>query len=271
MLRAAAFGLSLALLTGVGVCLAPAEARADPEEEAIAHVKAAQEAAQGGDHKKAIKEYEAGFKLLPNPNLLIAIALEWRELGNGHNARASLRKFLKEAPADHKRRGEAKALLNKFESEKAGDKGGAKKEDEATEEQPAVEAAPAATGGKPAAAAAPAAEGAAQKEGEAAPAAEAPTEFTPESVSLQLDDSEKPIGARKAARKAPDAALGLPTKELAPAAEVEAPIYKKWWFWVVAAAVVGGIVAVGVVVSQPAGASIHPCPTDVVGCYGEGR
>src|SRR6185503_2939200 len=106
------------------LCVGRGAARAaGPDEEAIAHVQAAKDASNEGNHRTAIKEYEAAFRIAQNYTILIPIALEYREMGNAHDARKILRQFLKEAPATHKKRGEAQALLNKLEAEKAA-KGG---------------------------------------------------------------------------------------------------------------------------------------------------
>jgi hypothetical protein len=57
-----------------------------------------------------------------------------------------------------------------------------------------------------------------------------------------------------------------------PVAPEEAPVYKKWWFWALTAAVVGGTVALGVVLAKPA--ATHPpapCQSGVLACFGDGR
>jgi hypothetical protein len=49
------------------------------------------------------------------------------------------------------------------------------------------------------------------------------------------------------------------------------PLYKKWWFWALTAAVVGGVVTVGVLSNQPAKSYPHACPVGSVLCFGDGR
>jgi hypothetical protein len=51
----------------------------------------------------------------------------------------------------------------------------------------------------------------------------------------------------------------------------EAPIYKKWWFWALTAAVVGGVVTVGVLSNKPTETFPHACPPSTVLCFGDGR
>src|SRR4051812_23309385 len=77
--------LCIALASALAAA-APRSALAGPEEEAVRHVKAAQTASDAGNHRKAVNEYEAGYKAVPNPNLLIAMALEWRSLGDNRQA-----------------------------------------------------------------------------------------------------------------------------------------------------------------------------------------
>jgi hypothetical protein len=60
-----------------------------------------------------------------------------------------------------------------------------------------------------------------------------------------------------------------PVKPTVPAEE--AAIYKKWWFWALTAAVVGGIVIVGVTTFKPAQHTAMACPSGTVACFGDGH
>jgi hypothetical protein len=51
----------------------------------------------------------------------------------------------------------------------------------------------------------------------------------------------------------------------------DSPVYKKWWFWVVTAAVVGGTIAYGALTFTPAEARPHACPPSTRVCFGDGR
>jgi hypothetical protein len=53
--------------------------------------------------------------------------------------------------------------------------------------------------------------------------------------------------------------------------EEEKPVYKKWWFWALTAAVVGGTVIFGVSTFKPAQHLPTACPPMDVACFGDGR
>jgi hypothetical protein len=53
--------------------------------------------------------------------------------------------------------------------------------------------------------------------------------------------------------------------------EDEAPVYKKWWFWAVTAAVVGGTVIFGVSTFKPAQHLPRACSPTAVVCFGDGH
>jgi hypothetical protein len=77
------------------------------------------------------------------------------------------------------------------------------------------------------------------------------------------DDDEPPRHEDRLARKR------QPVKEAAPVEE--APIYKKWWFWALAGAVVGGTVIFGVATFKPAQHVPSACPVGTLACFGDGR
>jgi hypothetical protein len=51
----------------------------------------------------------------------------------------------------------------------------------------------------------------------------------------------------------------------------EVPVYKKWWFWAVTAAVIGGTVAFGVLTFTPIDPHPRACPATARVCFGDGR
>ena len=55
------------------------------------------------------------------------------------------------------------------------------------------------------------------------------------------------------------------------ATDDDSPVYRKWWFWAVAAAVVGGTIAFGALTFTPADARPRACPTTSRLCFGDGR
>jgi hypothetical protein len=76
------------------------------------------------------------------------------------------------------------------------------------------------------------------------------------------DGDEPPPHADPAVKKAPP-------KPVAMADDV--PVYKKWWFWVVTAAVVGGTVAFGALTFDAVQPRPTACPTTSRVCFGDGR
>jgi hypothetical protein len=54
-------------------------------------------------------------------------------------------------------------------------------------------------------------------------------------------------------------------------ADDDSPVYRKWWFWAVAAAVVGGTIAFGALTFTPAAAHPRACPPTTRLCFGDGR
>ena len=55
------------------------------------------------------------------------------------------------------------------------------------------------------------------------------------------------------------------------AAEDDTPVYKKWWFWALTAAVVGGTAAFGALTFTAAEARPRACPPSTRTCFGDGR
>jgi hypothetical protein len=51
----------------------------------------------------------------------------------------------------------------------------------------------------------------------------------------------------------------------------EAPVYKKWWFWALTAAVVGGTVAFGAATFEASRPRARACPPSTLVCFGDGR
>lgn len=76
------------------------------------------------------------------------------------------------------------------------------------------------------------------------------------------DDEPPPHEDRNAKKKAP-------VKDTAPPPET--PIYKTWWFWALAGAVVGGTIIVGVATSGSSPHFARTCPAGTLACFGDGR
>jgi hypothetical protein len=84
---------------------------------------------------------------------------------------------------------------------------------------------------------------------------------SPRALAAAGDDDPPPRNASRAVKE--------PAADAAP--KEETPIYKKWWFWALTAAVVGGTVAFGVAKFKPAVHLPHACPPAAVACFGDGR
>ncbi len=61
-----------------------------------------------------------------------------------------------------------------------------------------------------------------------------------------------------------------PPRQPKPIVDDARPFHKQWWFWALAAVVVGGTVAIGVATYSSDKKLPHPCPADTV-CFGDGR
>lgn len=61
-------------------------------------------------------------------------------------------------------------------------------------------------------------------------------------------------------------------KKAKPTAPVEeTPVFKKWWFWALTAAVVGGVAIVGISTFKPAPHVPMACQPGTITCFGDGR
>src|SRR4051794_341527 len=86
--------------------------------------------------------------------------------------------------------------------------------------------------------------------------------FAPSQRALAAADDEPPP-------------RGAPTVKRVTATPVtavdEKPVYTKWWFWALTAAVVGGTIALGVATNEAPQHLPHACPAGTASCFGDGR
>jgi tetratricopeptide (TPR) repeat protein len=68
-------------------------------------------------NEEALREFEAGFDLVPRSEFLINIGLCQLRLGHPREARDNFQKFLAAAPENHKQRKNVEQLLQKAEAE----------------------------------------------------------------------------------------------------------------------------------------------------------
>ena len=84
------------------------------------------------------------------------------------------------------------------------------------------------------------------------------------------DDDETPA-ALSGEPAAPEAAEAEVKKPAVMVNDEESSAFKTWWFWALAAAVVGGTVALGVWAAQPEDQPAGLCSPNVIACFGDGR
>jgi len=91
--RLARWFLGAGLGVGLGLGLAPATARADPGDDARAHVAQATRAHKEGRYEDARVELEAAYVLAPKPELLYALGQIHAKLGRCRAAAAYFQRF----------------------------------------------------------------------------------------------------------------------------------------------------------------------------------
>src|SRR5579859_8292396 len=72
-----------------------------------------------GNYAEAIREFTAGYALIPKPGFLLNLAQAHRRLNHLNEARAFCEKYLADAPPDEPNREQGRALLVEIESEMA--------------------------------------------------------------------------------------------------------------------------------------------------------
>src|SRR5262245_17213107 len=84
------------------------------------HYKAGLEAFKAGNYEVAIKELKKAYLIKRLPPLLINIGATYRKMGDYDLALHFYRKYLDEAPAEAKDRGDVENTIREIEAEKAG-------------------------------------------------------------------------------------------------------------------------------------------------------
>jgi hypothetical protein len=100
-----------------------------------------------------------------------------------------------------------------------------------------------------------------------APASPAPP--APGAAPAPGPDNPPPTISEVRAQKEREEAARLQAEKQKP--QPDSPYYKKWWFWVLTAAVVGGTVALGAWAVEPSPQPARACSLGVIGCFGDGR
>src|SRR5437588_11197240 len=138
-------GCVVSALVDAFLCVTPAVARAESSDEAEITAMAKEHYMLGLDayknvkYPEAIKELKKAYLLKRLPALLLNIGATYRKMNDIDLALHFYKKYLDEAPADAKDRGEVESTIKEIQSEKEG--GGAKPPEEAApapkEEAPA--------------------------------------------------------------------------------------------------------------------------------------
>jgi hypothetical protein len=93
--------------------------------------------------------------------------------------------------------------------------------------------------------------------------AESPLLHPSQRALAAADDEPPPYEDPRAVKK-------KPVQEAKPV-EDDTPSYKRWWFWALAAAVVGAVTIVGVTTFKPAPHAPQACAPGTITCFGDGR
>jgi hypothetical protein len=177
---------------------------------------------------QALREFELGYLDRQDPAFLFNIAQCHRELHHPTEAVRFYRRFLSEAPEDHPSRGQAEQAVRELE-------GPAPSPSSPTPEWQ-VAPPPARAGGAP------------EPQGVVVPLPSAAPAAPPPGPAAVPTPAPAPAPPGVAAGAAPEAAPSSPAT----------PVYKTWWFWtLIGAGVVGGIL-IGVAASS---GNTPLCPT----------
>jgi hypothetical protein len=217
---------TLALLAVVGARQGiAADDPSDAKQSAKARFTAGQKHYNLNEYPEALREFKEGYRLFSDPVFLFNLGQCERQLGHPDEAIRFYRSYLREQPkaanrAEVQRRIEEMEVLLKTKQAEA-----------APPIVPAENTAPPTEAPPPLAAPAPAPEPAAPAQPTATPAP------LPPPVAQPLPTTP-PVNSESTTANNPRVDL---TQAPGPAPEAESsPIYKRWWFWTAAAAVVVG-------------------------------
>jgi tetratricopeptide (TPR) repeat protein len=110
-MRTRSTALALLLMAG-GLARA-----ATVEERARAHYEAGRVQYNLGHYAQAVREFAAGYELVPRPQFLVNLGQAYRRLGQLERAREMYQRFLAEAPDDDRARPQVQQLVAEVERE----------------------------------------------------------------------------------------------------------------------------------------------------------
>ncbi|MCA1663140.1 MAG: tetratricopeptide repeat protein [Myxococcales bacterium] len=102
----------LALVVMVLACARAAQAQTDdPVTRARTHFEAGRALYQLGNYDEALREFAAGYQLVPRPQFLLNLGQCYRRLDELENARAMYQRYLHDAPPTDLERSQAQQIL----------------------------------------------------------------------------------------------------------------------------------------------------------------
>lgn len=104
----------MVLMAGLG---GAARADEDDETRARAHYEIGLGLYRLGDYRAALREFAAGYELVPKSGFLINLGQTYRKLGDLAHARDMYRRFLADAPASDPQRPQAQQMLAELETQ----------------------------------------------------------------------------------------------------------------------------------------------------------
>jgi hypothetical protein len=106
--------IALVLVTSAAASRAQS---ADAVARARTHFQAGRALYDLGNYTDAIREFSAGYQLVPKPQFLINLGQSYRKLGDLERARDMYKRFLADTPPDDPDRGQAKLVLADIEKQ----------------------------------------------------------------------------------------------------------------------------------------------------------
>jgi tetratricopeptide (TPR) repeat protein len=105
------------MLASIGAAGAPGDE--ELQSRARMHFQAGETFYKLGNYREAVREWAAGYDLVPKPEFLIDLGQAYRQLDDLEHAHAAFRKYLAEAPASDRRRPEVAQIDRRIEEQLA--------------------------------------------------------------------------------------------------------------------------------------------------------
>jgi tetratricopeptide (TPR) repeat protein len=105
------------MLASIGAAGAPGDD--DLQSRARMHFQAGETFYKLGNYREAVREWAAGYDLVPKPEFLIDLGQAYRQLDDLEQAHAAFQKYLAEAPASDRRRSEVAQIDRRIQEQLA--------------------------------------------------------------------------------------------------------------------------------------------------------